>query len=334
MLDKLKLAKYCFVLEAVEAMRLPVHKGGTLRGAFGQAFKRMACRQPGSPCDTCPQIDRCAYAYVFETPVAPGSEVLRTQSAVPHPFVFEPPLDGRTEYGAGDELPFGLVLVGRGVDYLPYFILAFKALGEEGLGHGRGRFRLKQIWARDPLGPWETLIYDGPSDALRNVEMAAGTADVGQAAAKLPDDELCLHFLTPTRLKDEGKMVQEPAFPILVRALLRRVSSLYYFHCGERWTTDYKGLVEKAGAVVTVESAVSWQDWERYSGKQQRRIDMGGLVGWVRYAGPLSDFRSLLMLGSVVHVGKGSVFGNGKYEVRDALANGSALHAMAGFAKT
>ena len=317
MLDKLKIAKYRFVLEPIEPMSLPPYKGATLRGGFGQAFKRMACSrpQPRGTCQGCPERDHCAYSYVFETPVPPDSEVLRTHSAVPRPFVFEPPLDDKTEYGLGDALAFGLVLIGRGIDYLPYFILAFKALGDVGLGRGRARFRLKQAWAQDPLGPWETLVYDGPSDALRNVEMTAGIAEIEGAAAALPDHGLSVRFLTPTRLKHAGKMAREPTFDVLVRALLRRISSLYYFHCGERWEADYKGLIDLAQKVETVEAAAHWQVWERYSSKQKQRIDMGGVVGRLRYAGPLADFRHLLVLGSVVHAGKGCVFGNGKYTV-------------------
>jgi hypothetical protein len=315
MLDKLKIAKYRFVLEPTEPMRLPTYKGATLRGGFGQVFKRMACVQPGSRCDTCQQSSRCAYRYVFETPAPPDSEVLRTHAAVPRPFAFEPPLDDRTVYRVGDELAFGLVLIGRSIDYLPYFVLAFKALGDEGLGRGRGRFRLKQVWARDPLGPWETLIYDGPSDALRNIEMMAGITEIERAAAALSDYELSVHFLTPTFLKHAGKMAREPAFHILIRGLLRRVSSLYYFHCGERWEADYKGLVELAQAVEMVEVETHWQGWERYSGRQKQRIDMGGLIGQLRYVGPLADFHLLLVLGSLVHVGKGCVFGNGQYKV-------------------
>jgi hypothetical protein len=320
MLEKLKIAKYRFVLEPIEPMSLPPYKGGTLRGAFGHAFKRMACLQPGSRCDVCQQADRCAYRYVFETPVPPDSEVLRTHSAVPRPFVFEPPLDGKTEYRPGDEVDFGLVLIGRGIDYLPYFILAFKALGDQGIGRDRVPFQLKKVSAQDPLGPWDALIYDGPSDALRNIDMTAGIAEIERVAAALPDRELAVHFLTPTLLKHGGRMVGEPAFHVLVRALLRRLSSLYYFHCGERWDADYAGLAERAQAVETIESEVSWRSWERYSSKQQRRIGMSGLVGWLQYAGPLADFRTLLMLGSVVHVGKGSVFGNGRYQVSGPFA--------------
>jgi hypothetical protein len=53
----------------------------------------------------------------------------------PHPFVIEPPLDSRTRYAAGDVLVFVLVLVGRAIDYLPYFIFAFEQLGNDrGIG--------------------------------------------------------------------------------------------------------------------------------------------------------------------------------------------------------
>ena len=325
MLDRLKLAKYRFVLEAIEPMSLPPYKGAVLRGGFGHAFKRMACLQPGGMCDACQERARCAYSYVFETPAPPDSEVLRTHEAVPRPFVFEPLLDGKTDYQPGDELTFELILIGRGIDYLPYFILAFKSLGDEGLGSGRGRFRLKQVWARDPLGPWETLIYDGPSDTLRTVAMTAGMIDIERAAAALPEQAITIRFVTPTEIKHDGKIVHEPAFHMLIRALLRRVSSLYYFHCGERWEADYRGLIERARAVETVEAEVGWQDWERYSSRQERRLEMGGVVGKVRYVGSLADFRPLLVLGSVVHVGKACVFGNGQYETACPDANRQAF---------
>jgi len=316
MLQRLRIAKYRFVLEPLEQMSLPPHKGATLRGAFGQAFKRMACSQSGQTCKSCPEHDRCAYSYIFETPVPPDSQVLRTHRAVPRPFVFEPPLDAKTQYGVNDNLAFGLVLVGRAIDYLPYFVLSFKALGEVGLGRGRARFRLKQVWAKDPLAPWETLLYDGPSDALRNVQMPVGIAEIEGAVAGLPDHDLCVDFLTPTRLKHSGRIVREPAFHVLVRALLRRISSLYYFHCGERWDTDYRGLIDLAKAVETVEAHTSWEHWQRHSSKQGHRIPMGGVMGHMRYAGPIRQFLPLLVLGSVVHVGKGCVFGHGRYVLK------------------
>jgi len=112
-----------------------------------------------------------------------------------------------------------------------------------------------------------------------------------------------------------GRIVQEPSFHILVRNVMRRLSSLYYFHCGEQWKADYKGLVERAKRVEIAETDLKWEDWERYSERRSRRIKMGGLMGRVWYTGMIAEFRPLLMVGSLVHVGKQTVFGNGQFAV-------------------
>jgi CRISPR/Cas system endoribonuclease Cas6 (RAMP superfamily) len=42
---------------------------------------------------------------------------------------------------------------------------------------------------------------------------------------------------------------------------------------------------------------------------------MGGFVGKISFSGLLIPFWSYLLLGEYVHVGKGSSFGLGKYEI-------------------
>ncbi|NJN99775.1 MAG: CRISPR system precrRNA processing endoribonuclease RAMP protein Cas6, partial [Anaerolineales bacterium] len=44
-------------------------------------------------------------------------------------------------------------------------------------------------------------------------------------------------------------------------------------------------------------------------------IEMGGLVGRVTYEGDLTEYLPLLALGELIHVGKGTVFGNGQYQI-------------------
>lgn len=318
MLDKLQLAKYRFVLRLREPVRLPPFKGGILRGAFGTAFKRMACRTGGA-CDQCQQPDSCAYGYVFETPVPPGAEVLRTHQNIAHPFVLEPPADERQQFQPGDSLSFDLLLIGAGIPHLPYFVLAFKALGEEGFGPERGRFHLEQVWALDALGPWQTLIYDGPSDTLRNEQMVTGFTEIRQAAQHLSVEALTVHFRTPTRLKHEGEYVRQPEFHVLVRALLRRISTLYYFHCGARWEANFPALVAQAETVQTTQTQTDWVEWQRFSTRQRQPIKLDGFTGQATYCGNLMPFRELLTIGSLTHVGKACVFGWGQYTLVDSL---------------
>jgi hypothetical protein len=315
MLDKLRIAKYRFTLQAVERLELPPYKGTTLRGAFGNVFKRLACSQSGQVCADCLLQTTCAHAYVFETPLPADAEVLRTYQDVPHPFVLEPPLDQRTTYEPGDSLTFNLILIGRGTSYLPYFILTFQELGRLGIGRGRKEFRLKDVMAVNPASGVEALLFSGTDGGLRNEDLSIGYAEIEGKASKIPDNRLAVRFLTPTKLKHAGAYVQQPSFHVLLRSILRRVSSLYYFHCGERWQTNYRGYVDAAKEVQTVDAKTKWVDWERYSSRQKRRVAMGGFVGEVSYEGEFAKLRPLVLLGDIIHVGKATSFGQGKYEV-------------------
>jgi hypothetical protein len=141
--------------------------------------------------------------------------------------------------------------------------------------------------------------------------------EVFAQAQTLPPDRLDVAFLTPTRLKHRGELMWEgPPFHVLVRRLLDRVSSLAYFHCGEQWDIDFKGWIEQAKEVRVADAATTWADWSRYSGRQGQRIKMGGLVGPVAYEGNLAPYRALLALGSLIHVGKGTVMGNGRIALK------------------
>lgn len=333
MLDKLRIAKYRFTLEALEELHLPRYKGSTLRGGFGHVFKRTVCFQEEvKRCADCLLKANCPYAYIFETAPPQDAEVLRTYSHVPLPFVIEPPLDTRTVYEPGEALDFGLVLVGRAINYLPYFIVVFKELGRVGLGRGRGKYTLREVAAVQPLDGVEEIIYSAADEMICDRDLSVGYAEVEARARGLPDAKLTARFLTPTRLKHGGRLAKEgPPFHVLIRAILRRVSSLSYFHCGERWETDYRGIIEAAKGVRLAEAGTGWVDWERYSRRQQQRMNLGGLVGQATYEGDASTglstgastglrtglrpFLPLLVLGELVHVGKACVFGNGWYEL-------------------
>jgi hypothetical protein len=301
---------------------LPPFKGSALRGGVGHTFKRLVCFQT-KPCrERCELGNDCPYGYIFETAPPDDSEVLRNLGAVPRPFVIQPPHDRRTHIPPGERLTFGLTLVGRGVNYLPYFIAVFRELGQVGLGRTRGKYRLLAIDAASPYEDRAQPVYRAEDDMIRTTNLTITAGDIAAYADNISSVSrpLTLDFQTPTRLKHKGRWVREgPPFHVLVKALLGRTSSLSYFHCGQRLEVDFRGLIDRAAERVRiVESGSGWADWSRFSGRQRQRVEMGGLVGRVTYEGDLSDYLPLLALGELVHVGKGTVFGNGQYglEVR------------------
>ncbi|MBZ0161049.1 MAG: CRISPR system precrRNA processing endoribonuclease RAMP protein Cas6 [bacterium] len=118
------------------------------------------------------------------------------------------------------------------------------------------------------------------------------------------------------RLRFDEALVNHLDFHVLIRNLLRRLSALSYFHCGRQLNLDFKELIAQAQKIKADKTDLRWVDWTRYSNRQKRKIQMGGLIGQVTYSGPLAGFLPFLRLGELVHVGKGTVFGLGKYTLR------------------
>jgi len=315
----LQLAAFRFVLRAAEAIQIPPNAGSTLRGGFGAALKRVACFQRSRPpdsCAGCPVAHQCPYGYLFETRLPPDSEVLRSSSEIPHPFVIEPPESPPPVYEPGSALELRFVLVGRGIAFLPYIVLAFERLGEVGMGRGRGRFQVEEVVAEHPLtGHWAP-VYRGGKPLACATDLTLSYEELAAACAGANADDLLVEFVTPTRLVADGRLVERPSFQQLVRAALRRISSLSYFHCGNRWEADFQGMVATAERVETAATDLRWVDWERYSSRQETRMKLGGVVGSARYRGPVSVFLPLLLAAGVVHLGKACSFGNGKLRVR------------------
>ncbi len=273
------------------------------------------CIEREEECIKCGLRHRCIYSYVFETPIVQKVQAgeQSKDEYVPHPFFIEPTLDEKQYYGINDRLDFHLILIGRAVDYIPYFIFAFEEMGRTGIGKNKGKYSLEKVISLKDHR--DILIYDGKSHFKDNFQVIE-SGDLIQDAAKFNHREMTLRVLTPVRIKYEGKLPRDIDFEIVIRNLLRRLSRLAEVHCDEKWELDWKGLIEKAKEVKTVRSDLKWHDWERYSERQRTKLKMGGLLGEITFDGDLKEFIPFLVLGEYLHIGKGTVFGLGKYEIQ------------------
>ena len=202
-LSHFRFAQFQFSLKALSCISLPLYKGSTFRGAFGHAFKKVVCvhpvrksREALSPAETIPKSDpaigqrgiisngvnrqrvcgtcllkeKCVYSYVFETPPPSDTSKVRKYPYAPHPFIITPPLEEKRDYRKEDTLCFELTLIGRSIDYLPYFIYTFDELGRIGIGKGKGKYQLEQVKGRSlkEKGKDETVIYSGKEKTLNS----------------------------------------------------------------------------------------------------------------------------------------------------------------------
>lgn len=308
-LKSLRWATFEVTFRVEDPLWLPPYKGSVLRGAFGATFKRLVCVMPHRNCDICLLRQQCVYAVDFETPVRSPEDP--KGAFAPHPFVLEPPSEMRMAYAPDEALVFRLVLIGRAIDHLPYFIYTLDEMGKTGLGKGRARCRIEEVRHIGADGS-SRPVYDGVSRQLVTGWPGVSGADLNG----VPDEaSVTLDFITPTRIRVENDLLIDLDFEAMTRALLRRISLLSRHHCGGAIDLDYRGLVDRSRCVRTERRDLRWYDWERYSARQKTTMKLGGFVGQIAFEGNMGEFLPLLRIGSCLHVGKGTAFGLGMYKI-------------------
>ncbi|MBI4847715.1 MAG: CRISPR system precrRNA processing endoribonuclease RAMP protein Cas6 [Nitrospirae bacterium] len=321
--------KFEFQLAPQEPILLPSYKGSTLRGGFGNAFKKVVCAIRSKECTDCLLKEKCVYSYVFETPPLSDTKIMRNYTSAPHPFIIEPPPEKRQSYTPKDEITFGLTLIGKAIDYLPYFVYTFDELGKMGIGKGRGKYVLQTVNIQNSRFKTDSkskTIYSSDTKTLMpfepsflNLEFAILNSERSEGILNLQSSILNLSFLTPTRIIYDGHLTLDLEFHILIRQLLRRISLLAYFHCGlDTSDWDFKGIIEKAKEVKVSKRTLKWYDWERYSARQDTRMKMGGFLGEITFEGDIEPFMPLIAAGEILHVGKGTSFGLGQFKIQNS----------------
>jgi hypothetical protein len=300
---------------ARDPIQLPPHAASSLRGAFGTALKSLVCVHPERhECPGCPEEESCAYPALFE-PRAPKDQPGASGfHDLPRPYVVRgSPGDGATP--PGETFSWRVTLIGRAADYLPYFALAWREMGEAGIGRGRGRFDLFRVEALDLEGAPAGTLYERETNLLRPPASLIGAPELAAWAARTGAASAEIRFLTPTLLKVRGAPVEVPEFAAFWRSLQLRLSILRLAHGAGRPALDFNAAIRQAEAVRREAWSAVELSWNRYSRRQDRRVPMGGFVGSARYAGELAPFLPALKLGTLVGVGDNCTFGQGECEV-------------------
>ncbi len=305
---EIELAKYRLRLKFLEECPLPRYKGTTFRGAFGSVFKNTICVNKYGVCEDCLLKEKCAYSYVFETPVPEDSERMRLYTYAPHPFVIEPPQSDRQIFSKDEEVDINLVVLGKAIGYLPYFVYTFVKMGNAGLGRKRGKFELLNI--SNEISGEE--IFNPSSGKLKqhkpiSINLSNNSSRIG--------NNIKFNFITPVRIKYEDSLLDDLEFHILIRNLLRRLSNICYFHNGKKLDVDFNELIHLAEDVKKKSDSTRWIEFERYSTRQNTNMKMGGIVGEIEFEGDLSPFSGYLEAGKYIHIGKLTGFGFGKYSL-------------------
>ena len=285
---------------------------------------KMVCTSPArglqpdqDGCLNCPQKDMCPYEFFYNSRLPEGAKVLRKQSDIPRPFTIEPPRPGT--YSAGQSGSFGFTLIGRGISYLPYFLLAMRNLGETGMSldfrKGLGRYLLESV---DSVGYGaRSEIFSG--DTVYNRSIVLKYSDMLKASRE-HSGNIAIFFTTPAQIKENGMFTAAPSFRGLMGRLISRANALAEFF-GSGMLYDHQKVLSILGECRQVSIARARTE-EIYAKRHFYNQGPGKkplapfFRGEISYSGDFSqDIMALLELGRLIHVGKMVTFGNGRYDL-------------------
>lgn len=327
--------------------RVPAAKGMAVASSAPSAIQSANSSRIGSP--EANRRTNADAAFGTRAPIPPRQTSL--PASVVSSVVFP---DRPRQFNIGNELRFGLMLIGRAVDYLPLFLHAISEMAYRGLGAGRAAFDLKEVFLKGTRGERERVYSsddhrlslptrignplsesiaaklaeqtsgDGGAPAVESIDkvIAATLSQLTRPASQSVACELAnpsslkLRFLTPARIRVKDDLQTGLSFQLLVRSLLRRVSMLAAVHGSGRMQLDYRALIERAASARVVRSTLRWWDLERYTDRQETKLRVGGLIGEVEYEGPvIHEFMPLICAGELLGVGTGTSLGLGKFRI-------------------
>ena len=302
---------YKIILKSEEKVILPYYSGFAFRGLLGNALKKLYCilKSSKKECKDCILVDKCIYAYIFESPALNKENgLLKGIITLPHPFILMPEGFGIHFKRKGSKKSVYLTLFGKVQDYLPYIVYAFTNMGEIGITKKRGKFRIAQIKQFVGLKKSKIIYSNQNENKIYPDKFKFDFEFFKRLKAK---DKIVMRTLTPIRIKKQGKFIKNNINLMdILLSLKRRVTALSYYYCNKEFKFP---LIEDL--IKDVETNLIFEKWlelSRFSTRQQTKMKMGGLMFEMEISGDLSKLYPYLKLAEFVHIGKNASFGLGK----------------------
>lgn len=326
--DNLSFSRFKIRFQVRKTVELDLYPGSTIRGIFGHALREVHYGMKDAECVKCENSAECQSGnlpgYMLLTPrnhpIVRDTVEMTTYrlNEYPGPLVIIPPMGG--VYTANDELSFKLVVIGRGLRYLPFIKCALEKMTAFpwGRGRGRGRTRFSSMetdWYR--LGEWkgDETVAAALKTPHRIFKMSDFLEWGRDMVGALNPNTIRIRFLTPFRYKINEKLGgRKPDFQLFMRNVFRRLD-LLKIHTPWNMSADLKKLLGNAQNIQTVKSDLNWYIWQRYSSRQNKKMNFDGYIGPIVFSGGIGDFLPYIKICESLHVGKQTMFGLGRYEL-------------------
>ena len=296
---QIRYTKLHFTISFIEDASLPVHKVSAIRGGMGEMLLRANCIRDRE-CDSCDFESECIVRRTMYSKSTLKPDYVTNGESIGYVLECE---NYQTYFPKGSTLSFNLILFGRAIVYFNQYLQAFYALGIQGLGASHARFMIvsiKNTCLKDILA--ENNIF------MKNYQVQTISGYVTYRMKKITGSERELIFQTPTTLKYNGEFLQKFRMDVILGAIRRRIYMLGCFEgIDNDFYHDYRTPVPEIIRQREKHVKVC-----RYSSRQGRMF-LHGITGFIQMKELHPETIPLLLAGELVHIGKNTSFGFGRY---------------------
>ena len=298
---RIRYVKLHFKVQFWKASRLPVNKVSAIRGGIGEMLLRANCIRDRN-CTSCDFEQECIVRRTMYSKFDRKPAFVTTGDSAGYVLECE---NYEEFFDAGDTLEFHLILFGRTIVYFSQFLQAVYQLGNAGIGKEHAMYHLVSV--RNTTGK---EILDGNRILMEHYEIQTIDDYVRYRLQGNGRWENQIRFKTPVTLKYQGKIQETLTLEAVAAAVFRRLYILDCFEgldCGELcWQGEYPKVLEENSKRITV---------CRYSGTQDQKMALG-IKGDMQLSGLPQELLQVLLAGEIMHIGKNTSFGFGRYHVR------------------
>ncbi len=304
MLD-IPYVKLHFELELQEDALLPVNKASALRGGMGQMLLRSSCVvEPAAAykdrrCSDCRFRQECIVQRIMYAPFKIRPPFVTEGESIGFVLDCE---DFRREYSAGDLLRFDMTLFGSVIVYFYQILQAFYMLGQEGLGSGRARFRIRRVTSTG-----RQILVEGNDIDMRRYQIRT-LAEYVEYRLRDGVQECRMKFHTPACIKYMKSQIMEFQPEAVMKALCRRI---YMMDCFEGIEAPLFDPTD--GLPLMIGQSSRFVSTARFSERREEKIPLSGIKGTMDLENIEDDLYALLLAGEIIHIGKNTRFGFGRY---------------------
>ncbi len=295
-LNEIKIYPLQVIYKVTEPIKIPKFFGNLIRGLLGHSLKSVYCTNPDEKnCSNCDRKYDCTFADFYQGIIKDKSglsEKYQKFTNFPARFSIKP------LYYYNDTFSFGINFIG---DLKSNFHILIQMLENvknfKPDKYSNGRLIFDSLIFNDKVYFYNGRLVD---DNFSQVEFD-----------NIMKDYLLLHFDTPTRITDKGRLIKDELNgEILTRKIVERTELLINLY------SDIKDLPKvEEEALNVVDKRLRWYDIKHRSNRQKTIVKLGGFVGDIKVRIQDKNIIPYLQLLEYMHLGANAKAGYGNFEI-------------------